>query len=421
MDDIAITASGLAKKYRIGASKSHGLLGESIWNAITGPFGRKQDVDDERDFWALRDVSFDVPRGSVLGVIGRNGAGKSTLLKILTRITTPTLGRAELRGRVGSLLEVGTGFHQELTGRENVLLSGAILGMKRAEILRKFDEIVAFADIGQFIDVPVKRYSSGMKVRLGFAVAAFLEPEILLIDEVLAVGDSDFQKKCLGKMRDVASTGRTVILVSHQMRSVEELCQRVVVLDRGRVAFDGETADGVANYLQQAATFVPDSDANARPGSGHLRITEVSVPRTNLAVEEPKRIRFRIEQFDTATDRCWVTAIFRNSEGVPVAHCESLQVGMWYSALDGPLEGEVSLRSPWLHPGDYIVDLALQNYGMIDQFDGACRFSVRPGYPYRAGAWDEAARRDLVPPDFDFDMQGASVGADALESPDRST
>ena len=415
---LALSARGLGKAYTITHNATdHVTMAEVARQRLRHPLRRAE----REQFWAARGIDLDLHQGEVLGLLGRNGAGKSTLLKLLGRITTPTEGEIKLWGRVGSLLEVGTGFHPELTGRENIYLNGSILGMTTKEIARQFDAIVDFAGVEQFLDTPVKRYSSGMYVRLAFAVAAHLESEILLVDEVLSVGDADFQKKCLGKMRDVASTGRTVILVSHQMRSVEELCQRVVVLDRGRVAFDGETADGVANYLQQAATFVPDSDANARPGSGHLRITEVSVPRTNLAVEEPKRIRFRIEQFDTATDRCWVTAIFRNSEGVPVAHCESLQVGMWYSALDGPLEGEVSLRSPWLHPGDYIVDLALQNYGMIDQFDGACRFSVRPGYPYRAGAWDEAARRDLVPPDFDFDMQGASVGADALESPDRST
>jgi lipopolysaccharide transport system ATP-binding protein len=290
MDDIAITASGLAKKYRIGASKSHGLLGESIWNAITGPFSRKQEVEDERDFWALRDVSFEVPRGSVLGVIGRNGAGKSTLLKILTRITTPTLGRAELRGRVGSLLEVGTGFHQELTGRENVLLSGAILGMKRAEILRKFDEIVAFANIGQFIDVPVKRYSSGMKVRLGFAVAAFLEPEILLIDEVLAVGDSDFQKKCLGKMSEIGQGGRTIVFVSHSMPAIQRLCDRAILLDHGRVIASGPTNEVTRRYLESNLGSIGErrwDDPAQAPGDDVARLRSVRIkPAGGGSIEE---------------------------------------------------------------------------------------------------------------------------------------
>jgi lipopolysaccharide transport system ATP-binding protein len=221
-----------------------------LWSAITSPLRRKDKSDTAGEFWALRDVSFDVPRGSVLGVIGRNGAGKSTLLKILSRITEPTLGRAELHGRVGALLEVGTGFHSELTGRENVLLSGAILGMKRAEINRKFDEIIAFADIGQFVDTPVKRYSSGMKVRLGFAVAAFLEPEILFIDEVLAVGDLAFQEKCLGKMSEVAGHGRTVVFVSHNMGAISALCPDVLWLDEGRVRMMGKTSEVVPEFVR---------------------------------------------------------------------------------------------------------------------------------------------------------------------------
>ena len=250
MNDIAISATGLGKKYRLGNVASYGRLSESLWNAITDPLGRKRTQDETGDFWALRDTSFEVPRGSAVGVIGRNGAGKSTLLKILARITSPTMGRAELRGRVGSLLEVGTGFHPELSGRENVLLSGAILGMRRAEILRKFDEIVAFADIGQFIDVPVKRYSSGMKVRLGFAVAAFLEPEILLIDEVLAVGDGEFQKKCLGKMSEIGKGGRTIIFVAHSMPAILRLCDRAILLDHGKTVADGPTAQVVRRYLE---------------------------------------------------------------------------------------------------------------------------------------------------------------------------
>ena len=202
------------------------------------------------DFWALKDVSFEVPPGEVLGVVGRNGAGKSTLLKVLSRITEPTTGRVELRGRVGSLLEVGTGFHPELTGRENIYLNGAILGMKRREIARKFDEIVAFAEVEQFLDTPVKRYSSGMYMRLAFAVAAHLEPEILLVDEVLAVGDAEFQKKCLGKMGDVAGEGRTVLFVSHNMGAVQTVCRRALLLDHGRVKMIGPAEEVVAEYLK---------------------------------------------------------------------------------------------------------------------------------------------------------------------------
>ena len=251
MTDIAIAATGLSKKYTIGVQRDpYGRLTELLWSAMTQPFRRRKGSVLSDEFWALRDVSFDIPRGSVVGVVGRNGAGKSTLLKILSRITEPTLGRAELHGRVGSLLEVGTGFHQELTGRENVLLSGAILGMKRAEILRKFDEILAFADIGPFVDTPVKKYSSGMKVRLGFAVAAFLEPEILLIDEVLAVGDLAFQDKCLGKMNEVAGHGRTVIFVSHNMGAIGALCPTSIWLDEGKVRRMGTTSEVVPEYVR---------------------------------------------------------------------------------------------------------------------------------------------------------------------------
>jgi lipopolysaccharide transport system ATP-binding protein len=205
------------------------------------------------EFWALRDLDFEIARGEVVGIIGRNGAGKSTLLKILSRITEPSEGQVEIRGRVASLLEVGTGFHPELTGRENIYLNGAILGMRRAEIRRKFDEIVAFAEVEQFLDTPVKRYSSGMYVRLAFAVAAHLEPEILVVDEVLAVGDAEFQKKCLGKMQDVASHGRTVLFVSHQLGMVSRLCSRGIVLDRGRLTFAGFANEAIDTYVAQSA------------------------------------------------------------------------------------------------------------------------------------------------------------------------
>ena len=261
MTDVAISVTGLGKKYKIGVKRDpYGRLTEVLWSSLTSPFRRGRERQDAQDFWALRDVSFEVPSGSVVGVIGRNGAGKSTLLKILSRITEPTLGRAELHGRVGSLLEVGTGFHQELTGRENVLLSGAILGMKRAEISRKFDEIVAFADVGQFIDTPVKRYSSGMRVRLGFAVAAFLEPEILFIDEVLAVGDLAFQEKCLGKMNEVAGQGRTVVFVSHNMGAIGTLCPTTIWLDAGRVVAFGKTEQVVPEYVRAVGRDVSSGE-----------------------------------------------------------------------------------------------------------------------------------------------------------------
>jgi len=268
----AIRVHGLSKLYRIGArQQSYKTLREAITDACAAPWRRirqswasRTETDGAEgqpeaarlsgeDFWALKDVSFDVQPGEVVGIIGRNGAGKSTLLKILSRITEPTSGRIELRGRVGSLLEVGTGFHPELTGRENIYMNGSILGMSRREIALKFDEIVAFAEIEDFLDTPVKRYSSGMYVRLAFAVAAHLEPEILIVDEVLAVGDAAFQSKCMGKMRDVARGGRTVLVVSHSMASILNLCQSVLLLEGGKRVFLGDPEIGVARFLDRRA------------------------------------------------------------------------------------------------------------------------------------------------------------------------
>jgi lipopolysaccharide transport system ATP-binding protein len=255
MSQPIIEVAGLSKRYRLGALGARSLReeAEQLWHRLkrgnTGPSA------SAHDFWALREVSFSVEPGEVVGVIGRNGAGKSTLLKILSRITEPTAGEAVLRGRVASLLEVGTGFHPELSGRENIFLNGAILGMKRAEIARKLDEIVAFAEIERFLDTPVKRYSSGMYVRLAFAVAAHLEPEILIVDEVLAVGDVQFQKKCLGKMREVSTaSGRTVLFVSHNMAVVSELCGRAVLLDGGHIVANGRTDEVVRGYFARVST-----------------------------------------------------------------------------------------------------------------------------------------------------------------------
>jgi lipopolysaccharide transport system ATP-binding protein len=250
-----ISVDHISKRYRIGlVHHRYQTLSEKITNVLNAPLrtfhrGRMPKTDAEDTIWALRDISFDVPEGQILGIIGRNGAGKSTLLKILARITEPTEGSITIRGRVGSLLEVGTGFHPELTGRENIYLNGAILGMKRVEIERKFDEIIAFSEIEKFIDTPVKRYSSGMYLRLAFAVAAHLEPEILVVDEVLAVGDAEFQKKCLGKMGDVAQQGRTVLFVSHNMSAILRLTQESIVLEKGRMVMRAPSAEAVDYYL----------------------------------------------------------------------------------------------------------------------------------------------------------------------------
>ena len=261
-----VRVDSVSKRYRIGASAAaYQTLRDSLTSALRKPFRRNSHSNSEI-LWALRDVSFEIAAGEVVGIIGRNGAGKSTLLKVLSRITEPTQGRVELFGRIGSLLEVGTGFHPELTARENIYLNGAILGMRRTEIKRKFDEIVAFSEVEKFIETPVKHFSSGMYVRLAFAVAAHLEPEILIVDEVLSVGDASFQKKCLGKMGDVARAGRTVLFVSHNLGAVAQLCSRGIVLKQGRTVFDGEVSAAISSYVDEmrdsanTATFADEPD-----------------------------------------------------------------------------------------------------------------------------------------------------------------
>jgi len=276
MGETVIRVEGLGKRYRIGEAVSYRNLRKAVANVATAPLrwmGKGAVNDNDNHIWALRDVSFEVNRGEVVGLIGRNGAGKSTVLKILSRITEPTEGRAEIYGRVGSLLEVGTGFHPELTGRENIYLNGTILGMKKAEIHGKFDEIVDFSELEQFVDTPVKRYSSGMYTRLAFAVAAHLEPEILIVDEVLAVGDTGFQKKCLGKMQDVAKGGRTVLFVSHNLSAVESLCTRAIYLRKGRVAEVGSTRQVLDAYMLQVSGEVQEqlSERTDRFGSGIVK------------------------------------------------------------------------------------------------------------------------------------------------------
>jgi lipopolysaccharide transport system ATP-binding protein len=310
MNDIAIRVENLSKLYRIGKSESYRTLRDTLTDVVYAPFRRIRSTfhrpalsgargssfrraNGDSTIWALKDVSFEVGQGEVVGIIGRNGAGKSTLLKILSRITEPTDGYAEIRGRVGSLLEVGTGFHPELTGRENIYLNGAILGMRKAEIEHKFDEIVAFAEIEKFIDTPVKHYSSGMYVRLAFAVAAHLEPEILIVDEVLAVGDARFQKKCFGKMQDVSHKGRTVLFVSHNMAAIVELCQRVALLHEGRVVEDGPVQQVVNQYM---ASSLKDSE-------GDIDLSDPSLRRNSLS-----NSRFK-----------WTRVTILNSKGKPTA------------------------------------------------------------------------------------------------------
>ena len=303
-DEIAIKVEELGKKYHIGLVKTkHDRLSELLGESVKAPFRRVAKVlrgqaagvsELDEEIWALKDVSFHVNHGEVIGIIGRNGAGKSTLLKILSRITDLTEGYAEIHGRVGSLLEVGTGFHPDLTGRENIFLNGAILGMKRTEIAQKFDEIVDFAETGKFLDTPVKHYSSGMYMRLAFAVAAHLEPDIIIVDEVLSVGDAAFQKKCLGKMKGVAREGRTVLFVSHNLVAVQSLCERVIWMDEGRIIEQGRPGRVVTDYLRASTSVVVEqqwNDISTAPGNDRVRIRRACVRPRYGSPQDPIDVR----------------------------------------------------------------------------------------------------------------------------------
>jgi len=334
MSDIAIRCEDLSKQYRIGKRERYRALRDVLTDALSAPFrhlrssignssSSQSSIVDPRSstFWALDDVSFEIKHGEVVGIIGRNGAGKSTLLKILSRITEPTRGFAEINGRVGSLLEVGTGFHPELTGRENIYLNGAILGMKRAEIERRFDEIVAFAETEKFLDTPVKYYSSGMQMRLAFAVAAHLDPEILLVDEVLAVGDATFQKKCLGKMGEVARQGRTVLFVSHNMESINRLCRKGICLDQGKITRTGTQKNVIEHYLNHQMTErkrVVDLSTVRLDIQSDFRITTIEILGGNrqLVFAGGERIEFKIHyQNPRCAEGLRINLVIDNSMG----------------------------------------------------------------------------------------------------------
>lgn len=404
----AIRCKSIGKRYQLGVNTEpyttvrEALIRAAAW-PIRAALGRAKSTQS-RDFWALKDVSFEVAPGEVVGIIGRNGAGKSTLLKVLSRITEPTEGYAEITGRVASLLEVGTGFHPELTGRENILLNGAILGMKRAEIRERFDEIVAFAEVEHFIDTAVKHYSSGMYLRLAFAVAAHLQPEILFIDEVLAVGDAAFQRKCLGKMGDVSRTGRTVFFVSHNMSAVQSLCQRAIWLDRGQVARDGPTAAVVSDYMRAAATSTSDRSWEERetaPGNDKIRLSSVRL-RTDdgTAIEEmsirtPFSVEIRYWNLVPGTLLNLSLAIF-NQEGLQVLASTTALDPNWHGRPHpvGLFTSRVQIPGDLLNSGIYrtelifVKDSAIGLYKMDDlisfelQDDASARgdyYGVWPG------------------------------------------
>ncbi|MEQ1862040.1 MAG: ABC transporter ATP-binding protein [Chthoniobacteraceae bacterium] len=388
----------ISKLYRLG-SIGAGSLRESV-----ARWWRGAGTADPREFWALRDVSFEVAPGEVVGLVGHNGAGKSTLLKILSRVTEPTSGRAVLRGRAASLLEVGTGFHPDLTGRENIFLNGAILGMKRAEIARKFDDIVEFAEIGAFLDTPVKRYSSGMYVRLAFAVAAHLDPEILIIDEVLAVGDAAFQKKCLGKMQDVASGGRTVIFVSHNMASMQALCDRAVMLEEGRVAAQGATATVLARYLARGGedsdtwTRDPATPADGKP----LRFESARLQLEGVAPRQLLHLELKLAT--TGQHRpAFVAVDILNALGASIM--QALPTVTPFVADDAPRHTlRLTIHLPPLIPGHYPLNLwAGSHFTETHDFvERALGFDIDAS-PTKGRSFDHVAERGYIVPESTCD------------------
>jgi lipopolysaccharide transport system ATP-binding protein len=410
--DVVIRGEGLGKAFNISHQTSDSVtLAEAALTRLRHPLRRRV----HETFWALRDISFEIERGSIVGLIGRNGSGKTTLLKILTGITPPTTGSTLLRGRVGSLLEVGTGFHQELTGRENIYLNGAILGMTRREIDHAFDSIVEFAGVSRFLDTPVKRYSTGMYVRLAFAVAAHLSSEILLVDEVLAVGDAAFNKRALGMMHDAATTGRTVVFVSHQMSAIAALCDSAFVLDRGELRFMGDTEEAIERYLASFTSPLGEGSAAGsvagRAGGGEWRITTSKPSKTVFRVDEPKRIEFEARRITDHEIGAYAWANIVDESGNIVVRCDSRLSGV---AIDpGIVDASfaITIQTPWFRPGRYFVDLYLENFGLYDGWERACTFEVQPVLPYKHTSVEDALVGGPVLADFEFELQPARAGA----------
>ena len=418
MTDTVIKAENLGKKYIIGHQAQSGryvALRDVLMQNVRGAWRQVRDLaqgkpilqgDTQEEFWALKAVSFEIKRGEAVGIIGRNGAGKSTLLKVLSRITEPSSGRVTIRGRVASLLEVGTGFHPELTGRENIYLNGAILGMSRQEIRRKFDEIVAFAEVDKFLDTPVKRYSSGMYVRLAFAVAAHLEPEILVVDEVLAVGDAQFQKKCLGKMGDVAHEGRTVLFVSHNMAAVQQLCQRGMVLNRGELSFSGDVRSAVDRYIQDVKTIqvVNLAERRDRQGTQRLKFTRVGLfdgegnELKQVLSGEDVFIRFYYV-FDEVMRDAKVNIAFnvKSSQGYLLTNLNSQDVDR--SALDLYPAGFFQCAWPRFNLRSGMYDCALfctVNGEIVDWLQSAFAIQVEDGDFFNTGRLISREQGDLL-------------------------
>jgi lipopolysaccharide transport system ATP-binding protein len=376
-----ISAENVAKQYQIGTRQEYATLRDVLVETLSAPIQRLRRRTNGQSFWALKDVNFEISQGEVVGIVGRNGAGKSTLLKVLSRITEPTTGCVKLYGRVGSLLEVGTGFHPELTGRENIFLNGAILGMARREIARKFDEIVAFAEIERFIDTPVKRYSSGMYTRLAFAVAAHLEPEILLVDEVLAVGDASFQKKCLGKMSEIAGKGRTVLFVSHNMAAVSQLCTRAMLLRDGRIERAGPTQEVVADYFKTGSEGGGEKiwdDAARPPGNDRIRLQAVrticeGAVTSDIDIDKEVTVEVDFWNYQPGKRNLCVSINLQNATGLTVLSTANtpaanlLQDEEWFNRPHeaGLFRSSCTLPANFLNDGVYYITLYVLSLGPV--------------------------------------------------------
>ena len=417
MTDIAVRADNLGKFYRLGQLVGYSALGDTISNAFSSlfhhshPTSKTGEADTEepkvKHIWALKDVSFNIERGEAVGIIGRNGAGKTTLLRILSRITYPTEGRADVHGRVGSLLEVGTGFHPELTGRENIYLNGAILGMKKKELDRKFEEIVTFAGTEKFVDTPLKRYSSGMQVRLAFAVAAHLESEILLVDEVLAVGDIGFQNKCLGKMRNMIGGGRTVLFVSHNMGAIQQLCSKAILLENGRVAHVDDAYKCVQVYTKK---FIEEADKDLaarddRVGNGCMLFENVSVIDTNTGREgfieagNNAIFRFSIRVISRPETRENLVVRFSivNTQSVCIAHCSNLITEEKLVASGDEFAVECEVNKLPLNTGLYTFSAYVGTINeSFDYLVNIAGFQVVSGRYYDTGRLPEAGHSSTL-------------------------
>jgi lipopolysaccharide transport system ATP-binding protein len=403
----AITVENLSKRFILSHQRKERYTAlrdviatgvKRIAHKLTHPFVESENDSAHEEFWALRDISFDIEQGDRIGIIGRNGAGKSTLLKILSRITEPTSGRVSIHGRVASLLEVGTGFHPELTGRENIFLNGAILGMSKAEIKKKFDEIVAFAEVEKFLDTPVKRYSSGMYVRLAFAVAAHLEPEILVVDEVLAVGDAQFQKKCLGKMEDVGKEGRTVLFVSHNMAAIKYLCGKVIVLDSGKIRFYGNAENGIIEYLKMAseASMMNLKEREDRVGNGSIRLIsfeirdmESNAPLTNMISGGAYKLIFKYKKNgkDVNQKNLTLSVGIDDSYGNRISHLSNATTNQFLEVA-GNEEGviEIAIQNLPLCKGTYSLTLYATVGGEVADFiKNAVSIEVENGDYFHSG------------------------------------